>query len=105
MILLALNSEKFEIDEAITQDVIDLMNWQLQARRLYDPIDADSAIAKIEGKIRRILKTGPRTEYELKKAVHYERIGVWAFSNALKNLTNSKEILFDKQTNRWGLKT
>lgn len=104
MILLAVNSEKFEIDESIVQDVIDLMNWQLQARRLYDPIDADSAIAKIEEKIRRVLKAAPRTEYEIKRAVHYSRIGSWAFTNALKNLTNSKEISFDKQANRWGLK-
>jgi hypothetical protein len=100
---LAVNSEKFEIDESIVQDVIDLMNWQLQARRLYDPIDADSTIAKIEEKIRRVLKT-PRTEYELKRAVHYSRIGTWAFNNAIRNLTNSKEISFDKQANRWGLK-
>jgi len=104
MILLALNSEKLEIDESIVQDVIDLMNWQLQARRLHDPIDADSAIAKIEEKIRRVLKAAPRTEYEIKRAVHYSRIGAWAFSNAIRNLTNSKEISFDKQANRWGLK-
>lgn len=105
MILLAVNAGKVEVDEEITQDVIDLMNWQLEARRLHDPIDADSAIAKIEEKIRRVLKAAPRTEYEIKRAVHYSRIGAWAFSNAIRNLTNSKEISFDKQANRWGLKT
>lgn len=104
MILLAVNSEKSEIDKTIVQNVIDLMNWQLQARRLHDPIDADSTIAKIEEKIRRILKAQPRTEYEIKRAVHYSRIGTWAFSNAIRNLTKSNEIQFDKSTNRWGLK-
>jgi len=104
MILLAVNAEKNEVDEAITQDVIDLMNWQLQARRLHDPIDADSAIAKIEEKIRRTLTTGPRADRDLKRTLHYNRIGTWVFSNAIRNLTNSNEIIFDKKANTWGLK-
>jgi hypothetical protein len=80
------------------------MNWQLQARRLHDPIDADSAIAKIEEKIRRVLKTRPRSEYEIKRAVHYSRIGTWVFTNAIRNLTKGDEIQFDKKSNTWGLK-
>lgn len=104
MILLAVNAGKNEVDENIVKDVIDLMNWQLQARRLHDPIDADSAIAKIEEKIRRVLTTGPRTDRDLKRTLHYNRIGTWAFSNAIRNLTSSKEICFDKKANTWGLK-
>jgi len=104
MILLAVNAGKVEVDEGITQDVIDLMNWQLQARRLHDPIDADSNIAKIEEKIRRTLTTGPRTDRDLKRTLHYNRIGTWVFSNAIRNLTNSNEIIFDKKANTWGLK-
>lgn len=104
MILLTVNAGKVEVDEEITQDVIDLMNWQLQARRLHDPIDADSAIAKIEEKIRRTLTTGPRTDRDLKRTLHYNRIGTWVFSNAIRNLTNSNEITFDKKANTWGLK-
>jgi len=73
LILLAVNASKSEVDEAIAQDAIDLMNWQLQARRLHDPIDADSAVAKAEKKIRRILTTGPRADRDLKRAVHYNR--------------------------------
>lgn len=103
MILLAVNASKSEVDEAVAHDVIDLMNWQLQVRRLHDPIDADSAIAKIEEKIRRILKTGPRSEYELKRAVHYSRIGTWVFRNAIQNLTKGGEIRYDKTTKSWGL--
>jgi hypothetical protein len=104
MILLAVNAEQDKVDETIVQDVIDLMNWQLQARRLHDPIDADSAIAKIEEKIRRVLSTGQRQDRELKRTLHYNRIGTWVFSNAIRNLTNSNEIYFDKTTNTWGLK-
>jgi len=104
MILLTVNAGKNEVDAAIVQDTIDLMNWQLQARRLHDPIDADSAIAKIEEKIRRTLKTGPRSEYEIKRAVHYSRIGTWVFTNAMRNLTTGGEIQFDKKANAWGLK-
>ena len=104
LILLAVNAGKSEVDEPIVQDAIDLMNWQLQARRMHDPVDADSAIAKIEEKIRRVLTTGPRSEYELKRAVHYSRIGTWVYNNAVRNLTKSNEIHFDKAAKAWGLK-
>ena len=104
MILLTVNAGKSEVDESTVQDVIDLMNWQLQARRLYDPIDADSNIAKCEEKIRRVLGTGPRTDYELKRAVHYSRVGTWVYSNAIRNLTRGNEIQFYKATKQWGRK-
>jgi len=104
MILLAVNSGKSEVDESVVHDVIDLMNWQLQARRMHDPIDADSAVAKIEEKIRRVLTTGPRADRDLKRAVHYNRIGTWVFENAVRNLTRSGEIRFDKAAKSWGLK-
>ncbi len=101
MILLAVNAKKTEIDEAIVRDVIDLMNWQLKARQLHDPIDADSAIAKIEEKIRRVLDKSPRTELNLKRAVHHSRIGSWVYSIALKNCQKENEIQFDKKTGIW----
>jgi hypothetical protein len=104
LILLAVNAEKNEVDETTVRAVIDLMNWQLQARRLHDPIDADSAIAKIEEKIRRVLTTGPRSDRDLKRTVHYNRIGTWVFSSAIKNLSRGNEIHFDKTAKSWGLK-
>jgi len=104
MILLTVNAKQNKVDETIVQDVIDLMNWQLQARRLHDPIDADSAVAKIEEKIRRTLTTGPRSDRDLKRTVHYNRIGTWVFSNAIRNLTRGNEIYFDKKAQTWGLK-
>ena len=101
MILLAVNAGKVEVDETIIQHVIDLMNWQLQARRMHDPIDADSAVAKIEEKVRRTLTTGPRSDRDLKRAVHYNRIGTWVFSSAIRNLTKCGEICFDKTAKVW----
>jgi hypothetical protein len=100
MILLSINNGAYEVDELIVQDVIDLMNWQLEARRLHDPIDADSKIASLEEKIRRKLKA-PLTNTELKRAVHYERQGIALYQQAIKNLTNEKEIRFNKTTNKW----
>lgn len=104
MILLAVNAGKPEVDELVVQDTIDLMNWQLQARRMHDPINADSTIAKVEEKIRRVLTTGPRSDYELKRAVHYSRVGTWVYTNAIRNLTRGGEIRFDKAAKAWGLK-
>jgi hypothetical protein len=72
------------------------MDWQLQVRRLHDPIDADSAIAKIEEKIRRILLIGAKSEHDLKRGVHVDRTGLWPFLQALKNLSTGKEIAWDK---------
>ncbi len=103
MILLAVNACKPEVDEEIVSAVIDLMQWQLAARRLHDPIDADSAVAKIEEKIRRTIKTGPRSDRDLKRAVHYNRIGSWAYQNAIRNLTAGHEIRFDKKAQTWRL--
>jgi len=103
MILFAVNSCKQEVDEVVVQNVIDLMNWELQARKLYDPIDADSAVAKIEEKIRRVLSTGSRSDRDLKRAVHYNRIGTWVFNMGIKNLVGSREVCFDKRANEWRL--
>jgi hypothetical protein len=40
MILLTVNAGKSEVDESIVQDVIALMKWQLQARKLHDLLAA-----------------------------------------------------------------
>jgi hypothetical protein len=103
MILFAINTGKRIIDEEIIDDVITLMEWQGRARRRYDPIDADNVIAKVEEKIRRVLSVKPLSDRDLKRAVHYNRIGSWVFQNALRNLSQVKEIAWDKRVKRWGL--
>jgi len=75
--------------------VRDLLNYELAVRRLYDPIDADTLIARVEESIRRVLATyGPMTERDLKRRVAYQRVGVWVFNQALSNLRQSGEVRF-----------
>lgn len=104
MVLLAVNACRPEVDEETMAAVIDLMNWQLQARRLHDPIDADSTIAKVEEKIRRALRSrGPMTDHNLKRAINYRRVGLWVYQKAMNNLNTAGEIWFDKKTSTWRL--
>lgn len=101
MILLAISEGKGEIDIGIIDKVIRLMNWQLEVRKLHDPIDADGQTAKMEEKIRRTLRSkGPLTERELKRYAHVERSGLWVFKMATNNLHDAKEIRWNKGTNR-----
>jgi len=84
--------------------VRDLLNYELAVRRLYDPIDADTLIAKVEESIRRVLDTyGPMTERDLKRRVNYQRVGVWVFNQALENLMHEKEVRFLSDKRRLAL--
>ncbi len=104
MILLALNERKRVIDTDVIDKVIRLMNWQLEVRKLHDPIDADGQAAKMEEKIRRTLRAkGSLTERELKRIVHADRTGLWVFMMAVKNLQIANEIRTNRTTKRWEL--
>lgn len=92
MPLLALSDDKEEVDAETVKKAIALCNWQYKVRQRYDPIDADSNMAKMEGKIRRALRSGEKTLRDLKKAVHAERAGLWVFNTALENLRKSGDI-------------
>jgi hypothetical protein len=105
MPLLAVNELKSEVDEEIVRKVIALANWQLEVRREYDPIDADNKTAAMEEKIRRALKTGPRTDRELKQSTHANRAGLWFYDTAIKNLEHAEEIHRDRRQKRWCLVT
>ena len=99
MPLLAANEGKTEVDESTVSRVIKLCDWQLQTRKLHDPIDADSCIAKMEEKIRRNIRAkGPLPEWRLKQATGANRDGLFVFGNALKNLQKAREIQWDKST-------
>jgi hypothetical protein len=96
MALLAANECREAVDIDIVERVTRLMDWQLEVRRLHDPIDSDSVVAKMEEKIRRVLRTGAKSERELKRAAHVERTGLWPFTQALNNLSAGKEIVRNK---------
>ena len=99
--LLAVNENQKEITPGIVQKATALMNWQLEVRKSYDPIDADNAIAKLEERIRRVLDKGPRTDRELKQRTHARRSGLWMFEAAIRNLERGGEIKLDQKEKLW----
>jgi len=101
MLLMVMNEKSRIVTEEIVSRVIRLCDWQLVVRTFHDPIDADSLLAKVEERLRRILAKGEKTERELKMAVNYKRYGLWVFDRAMKNLAGAKEITL--QGKRWRL--
>jgi hypothetical protein len=96
MILLSVNEGYSSVNAEIVKKVINLLRWQLQVRRLCDPIDAESKTAKVEEMIRRSLSgRGTRTQRDLKRDVNYQRYGLNIWQFAIDNLTKAGEILFD----------
>jgi 5S rRNA maturation endonuclease (ribonuclease M5) len=98
MQLLAVNEQKSLIDEDILAKTIKLSDGQLAVRKRFDPVDADSQMARMEEKIRRVLDSGSKRKRDLKRAVHADRAGIWFFENAVTNLEKSEEISYDKET-------
>ena len=101
MILLAVNEYRNEIDETTVENTIQLMDWQLAVRKRFDPIDSDNAVAGLEEKVRRVLSSGPKTDKEIKQSTNANRVGLWFYSMAIKNLSGSDEIKRNKKTKRW----
>lgn len=102
MMLLAANSCKTVIDAETVNNAIALCDWQLEVRKLYDPIDADNSIARMEEKIRRcITSRGPQKEWELKQNTNAKRAGYWVFEKAKENLRSAGEIQWDKGRKSW----
>ena len=99
MPLLAANDCKTLVDVDIVQKVVRLCDWQLETRKLHDPIDCDNSIAKMEEKIRRNLRArGPLRERQIKQVTGANRDGLFVFNNAMKNLMRAREIAWDKST-------
>jgi hypothetical protein len=103
MALVAANELKNEVDEETVRKVIRLCNWQLEVRKIHDPIDADNAIAKMEEKIRRQLKGRALKDAQLKQRVNANRAGLWFYDTAMNNLKKAGEIGRNKKKKRWFL--
>jgi len=103
MSLLAVNELKKEIDVDIVNKVIALCDWQLNVRKIHDPIDADNKIAALEERIRRALKKGQKKIGRLKQVVNANRTGLWFFEKALKNLERYSEIALNNKSKKWRL--
>lgn len=104
MPLLAVNEGKSEIDYAITEKVIALVDWQLEVRRELDPIDAENTIARIEEKIRRQLqKNGECDKRHLQQYCNVKKHGIWFFHIALNNMKKYNEITFNQKAGLYSL--
>jgi hypothetical protein len=103
MQLLTLNEKRRTIDTEIIQNAIALCDWQLEVRKIYDPIDADSKIAQMEQKIIRYLKKGPQGDRQLKINTNAYRAGLWFYKTAIGNLREAKEITWEKSSNSYRL--
>jgi hypothetical protein len=88
MPLLAVNEMQNLITPEIAQKTVALLNYQLVARKFADPIDADTAVARLEERIRRLLSGGPLFKRDLERRVNKARVGIWAWDQAIKNLRN-----------------
>jgi len=105
MILLAVNQLKTIVDEETVNQATALCDWQLRARKLHDPIDADNAVAKMEEKIRRTLDAhGTLKDYELKQKVNANRAGLKIYQLATQNLKAAQQIGWKNKTKEVWLK-
>lgn len=87
MLLLAANDRRETIEADIVRDAIDLVEWQLQMRRLHDPIEAEGAVARMEQKVIRQLEArGIMTQRQLIRHTNADKSGLWAFDAATNNL-------------------
>jgi hypothetical protein len=91
--LIALSTDKTEIDLGTVNTVLSILGYEFDIRRLTDPIDADNTIARLEESIRRALKTmGPLSTRNLRRKTHADRYGLWAFDKAIANLRRAGDI-------------
>ena len=97
MSLLAVNDLKPEVDVDTVRKVIAMCDHQHHVRQLHDPVDADNVVAKLEEKIRRVLKAkGGASNRDLKRALHTSQTGIYFYNKAIENLKHEKEVGFDK---------
>jgi hypothetical protein len=91
--LIAMTTDKKEIDVEAVKAVLAILDYQLAIRIQTDPIDVNNRIAELEEKIRRQLRTRGTLSYrDLFRYTHADRYGIWAFRSALENLQKAQEI-------------
>ena len=94
MPIIALTTDKDTVDLETVSTVVEILNYELAVRMETDPIDADNLIAKVEQKIKRVLTAhGPMNKRNVRRAIHADRDGLWAFEQATKNLQRAEEIV------------
>lgn len=102
-VLLSATRGYFAVGQSVVEDVIKMLAWQLEARRDYNPIDAETLAARTEDRIRRVLTRGPQTERMLFKLVNARRVGHTVFRKAIDALKLGGEIELDSPTRQYRL--
>ena len=96
MPLLALNEKKSVIDEEVVKKTIRLLDYEKSVRQYAAPIEAVTSIAKLEEKIKRLLrKEGSLSKRELERKCHKSRYGTALWVNLIKCLKQNK-VIFEK---------
>jgi 5S rRNA maturation endonuclease (ribonuclease M5) len=101
MLLLAVSRGAAEIDASVAADAIRLVTWQHKVRQLYDPLDADNEMARVETRIRRALSTGEKTRRELQQHTNAQRSGLWIWRSALENLRLNEEVFYNPSSKKY----
>jgi hypothetical protein len=96
IVLLAINERQNRVTANIVQRVIDLLSWQLGVRKLLDPIDAETLIAKIEGVIKRALMQGPLSKRDLERKCNKSRYGQFYWDTAKNGLVKGNQLGWDE---------
>ena len=92
--LLTLTTDKEIVDAEVVDAVVKILDYELQLRRLIDPIDAENSIARVEQKIVRALQAyGALSKRDLRRKVHADREGDWVFTKAVSSLQTSERII------------
>jgi hypothetical protein len=91
--LIALTTDKREIDDATVRTVTEIMNYAHHVRKAYAPIDAETFDAHVEQAIMRALWThGPLSRSETNRRANVTRFGKGKFSGAVARLVSADDI-------------
>lgn len=101
--IFAMTMDKSSVDLQVIDIVTQILDYEFHLRKLIDPIDADTLIARLEEKIRRQLGKCPMTLSDLKRQTNASRSGYWAFNCALENLKKAGEIAIETGTHKYYL--
>lgn len=98
--LVALTTDKTEIDAETIDTVIRILDYEYSVRVLTDPIDATAVVAKLEEKIRRVLDRNPAglDDRVIRQKIRPERDGLWAYKAAKNNLCEHGDMSYDPKS-------
>ncbi len=95
--LIAFTTDKASVDLETVETVRTILDYEFDIRKLTDPINAENKIARLEESIRRVLEVrGTLKERELRRKIHADRVGLWAFDKAIENLIKAEDISIEK---------